>query len=669
MNNCGVYFMTHSIETQRGGMTRAVIQRASLLAEHGKEIGIITFDFNPDYEDVIEHYCTTGLWNRKIRHFNVYEFFERYSGEDDIPIEKGQSYRRQTLDYGKYQLHKEYKENRLHAIDCLSGKKKKEKRILFDRHGNVRQVIHFDPKTSEVTNELFFTRNGRLFFKRLFHPATGKSAGCFWFDRNGKQLKAFRAVRDYRDFFIHSIIQQDEAAVFVSDSRFSDRVLFHIKNPKVAKLAVLHSNHLQFPFDYGSSLVPRNGNLLQQLSRLDGLIVLTDSQANDIRSRFGDRTTIHVIGHPAITNEAKNRERDPYTAVMLARFQRIKQIPHAIKAFKKVIKQVPQAKLEIWGFGKDEARYKALIKKLHLEKHVFVMGFTHTPFKVYQRAAFSIITSKSEAFGMSIVESMAAGTPVICYACKYGPSDLIEHGKNGLLVETDHINGLAEAITDLFLNKEKREALGIEAQKISQAFCGEVIAEKWLAVFEEAIKQKDRRMRLGKIVCKVEQVAFTKAKEIYVQGRIFFNEKDITPLLKQHLSISLQLRRKKRLEDVCAPLEIRWLDHGIVAFQGVLPYVRMPKGIWDIFICASCLNDHMMIRPGIKVEADIPKIKKALGRTVLQFRGQQDGLCLKVYKTEQKEPVDLKRLPKLFYMRSIAKLRDMLQEIYIKNAP
>lgn len=661
MNNYDVYFMTHSIETQRGGMTRAVIQRASLLAEHGIEIKIITFDFNPDYEDVIEHYCTTGLWNRKVRHFNVYDFFERHSGEDDISVEKGQTYRKQMLDYGKYQLHKEFKENRLHAIDCLSSKKK-EKRILFDRDGNVRQVVHFDPETSEITNEMFFSRNGRLFFKRLFHPATGKSAGCYWFDQNGKQMKAFKAVRDYRDFFINSIVRHDEAAVFVSDSRFSDRVLFHIKNPKIAKLAVLHSNHLQFPFDYGSSLVPRNGKLLHQLSKLDGLIVLTESQANDIRRRFGDRPTIHVIGHPAIGNMPKNRERDPYTAVMLARFQKIKQIPHAIKAFKKVIKQVPRARLEIWGFGRDEAKYKALIKRLNLENHVFVMGFTHQPYKVYKRAAFSIMTSKSEAFGMSIVESMAAGTPVICYACKYGPSDLIEHGKNGLLVKADHINGLAEAMTGLFLNKEKREALSIEAQKISKAFSGEVIAEKWLTVFKEAVKQKDRRVRLGNTVCEVEQASFTDAKEIFLQGRVFFKVKDVTPLIRQHLSISLQLRRKKWLEDVCAPLEIHWLDQESVEFKGVLPFVRIPKGVWDILICVSCLNDHVMLKPDVKKESGIPKIKKIMGRTLLQFRGHQDGLHLKVYRAEQKEPVDLKQLPKLLYMRYIAKFRDKLQE-------
>lgn len=665
MNNYGVYFMTHSIETQRGGMTRAMIQRASLLSGQGKEIGIITFDFNPDYGDVIEHYCSIGLWNRKIRHFNVYEFFEKQSGEDDIPVEKGQSYRKQALRYGNYRLEKEFKENRLHAINCLSGKRKKEKRILFDQYGNVRQVAHYDPKTSEITKEMFFTKNGRLFFKRLFHPVTGKSAGCYWFDRDGKQVKAFRAVRDYREFFINAIVQQDEAAVLVSDSRFSDRVLFPIRNPKIAKLAVLHSNHLQFPFEYGSSLVPRNGNLLYQLSNLDGLIVLTESQAEDIRKRFGDRTTIHVIGHPAVMNEDIKGEYDPYTAVMLSRFQRIKQIPHAIKAFKKVVKQVPKARLEIWGFGKDEAKYKALIKRLKLENHVFVMGFTHQPFKVFRRAAFSIMTSKSEAFGMAIVESMAAGTPVICYDCKYGPSDLIEHEKNGLLVEADHINGLAEAMTGLFLNKEKRRALSLAAQKASKTHCGEVIAEKWLTVFEEAVKQKDRRIRLGKIDCELEQVSYPNAKEIFLQGRVQVKEK----FIKQDISLALQLRRKKRLEDICVPLEMRWLDKGTAEFKGRLSCMNLPKGKWDVFVCVSCLNDHRMIQPVIKKGADIPKVKKNMGRAVLRFLEHEDGPRIKIYRSGRKEQIDFKRQPKLFYTRSIAKFRDILQEIQMKNAP
>lgn len=571
MKTYSVYFMIHSLDVMRGGMTRALLERALLLRDFYDEIGIITFDYNPDYDQVLCDLHNAGLWDSHLRHYNVYEFFMgRHCGENIEPLNRETFY-----------------------IDPYTMKE------ANDRFGNVRKITLIHPETNNIYKEYFFLANGSCFFERKFDPVSGKTMKCTSYQANGVEERSFNKVKDYRDFFIRSLIEKDEHAVLLSDGRFSDRILFSVNDPKIAKVALIHSHHLQAPYQYGSRLVPRNESLIKQVNKLDAFVTLTKQQADDIRSRFGQISTIHTIGHPAPAVQLDAEQNyEPYTAVIVARYVGIKQIPHAIKAFKKVIKKVPQARLEIWGFGSQEPLYRRLIAKLKLEKHVFIKGFAENAQAVFRRAAFSVITSKSEAFAMSIIESLSVGTPVICYACHYGPIDLIKHNKNGMLIEPDDVHGLANAMIELFQNKQKRQALSREAVKIAEQFSREKTARKWVHVFEQALKQKEQRIQLKKMtahinsfICQADEPLF------FLKGELHLHHNAFSPETKQHLHLSLQLRRQKPLQDRYFPLQFNWIDDQTILFYGKIFNVeQFGAGMWDFYLSVACLNDCKFIK-------------------------------------------------------------------------
>jgi hypothetical protein len=183
-----------------------------------------------------------------------------------------------------------------------------------------------------------------------------------------------------------------------------------------------------------------------------------------------------------------------------------------------------------------------------------------------------------------------------------------------------------------------------------------------MAGFAEAIRQKDRRVKLKNITCKLDEVSFTDEKELFFQGRMHIAEKGINDDIRRHIAIALQLRRKKRLEDVLVPLETGWIDERTIRFRGRISCTHIPKGSWEVYLSVSCLNDHLWVRPSIPEAAAIPAGKNRSGRTVFRFFGDPGCPMLKVYRAEQKEPVNFRRMLKLSYMRYMAKMRDMIQE-------
>ncbi len=74
------------------------------------------------------------------------------------------------------------------------------------------------------------------------------------------------------------------------------------------------------------------------------------------------------------------------------------------------------------------------------------MDYQPEPFPFVKQALFTVLSSNYEGFPMSIIESLACGTPLVSVDCPSGPSEIIEHNVNGLLIEKDTLYGLSETI-------------------------------------------------------------------------------------------------------------------------------------------------------------------------------------------------------------------------------
>lgn len=151
--------------------------------------------------------------------------------------------------------------------------------------------------------------------------------------------------------------------------------------------------------------------------------------------------------------------------------------------------EFPTLHLNLLGGGKLETRYKSLIAELGLSNNVTFHGaVSHQDVLLAMASAvFTVVPSRSEAFGLVNIESMAVGTPVIASAVG-GIPEIIRDGVDGFLVPPDDPQALAEKIKMLYTNQALREKMGQNAR------------QRFLDVFEQTRNIESQILWLESIV-------------------------------------------------------------------------------------------------------------------------------------------------------------------------
>lgn len=130
----------------------------------------------------------------------------------------------------------------------------------------------------------------------------------------------------------------------------------------------------------------------------------------------------------------------------------VKNISLLIEAYKNSKLPQEKIKLVILGDGRDKDRLQSKVKSEDLLDSVVFLQFTNNPFQYISRAKFTLLTSRFEGFPMVIPESLSVGTPVISVDCKSGPSEIIKHEFNGLLVENNNVQALSNAMNSFIFD-------------------------------------------------------------------------------------------------------------------------------------------------------------------------------------------------------------------------
>ncbi len=164
----------------------------------------------------------------------------------------------------------------------------------------------------------------------------------------------------------------------------------------------------------------------------------------------------------------------------------------------KNVKQLENVSLVIVGDGPQKKELEELVKWLNITDKVIFTGMVD-PSDVplyYSMADLFVSASTSETQGLTYIEALACGTPLLCRKddCLKG---VIEEGKNGYCFETRQ-----EFIAkfDLFINRPDKKEMAEYAKKTSHKFSKQSFAKNALKFYEELIvaKQKSNESGIGK---------------------------------------------------------------------------------------------------------------------------------------------------------------------------
>lgn len=137
--------------------------------------------------------------------------------------------------------------------------------------------------------------------------------------------------------------------------------------------------------------------------------------------------------------------------------------------------------------GRRRARLEQLIAEHKLEQRVRLVGRTEELSRLLASLDVFVSASRSEAFGLAMVEAMACGAAVVATATE-GAREIIDDNANGLLVPINEPHALAAALTDLLNDASRRNALASKARATSRArFDLERMVEATERVYEEVV--------------------------------------------------------------------------------------------------------------------------------------------------------------------------------------
>ncbi|MBB4894902.1 glycosyltransferase involved in cell wall biosynthesis [Streptomyces olivoverticillatus] len=158
-----------------------------------------------------------------------------------------------------------------------------------------------------------------------------------------------------------------------------------------------------------------------------------------------------------------------------------------IRAFEKVVAERPDWRLRIYGAGAERAKLRALIDKRGLYNHVYLMG-PATPLEPeWVKGSIGAVTSSLESFGMTIVEAMRCGLPVVSTDCPHGPGEIIDNGVDGLLVPVGKVDEIAAGLLKLINDDELRKSMGERALENSARFDPDRVAGRYEELFTDLL--------------------------------------------------------------------------------------------------------------------------------------------------------------------------------------
>ncbi len=139
------------------------------------------------------------------------------------------------------------------------------------------------------------------------------------------------------------------------------------------------------------------------------------------------------------------------------------------------------SRLIILGTGPLSETLRDLVAQLGLERSVDFLGFQSNVLPFIRQADAFVLSSRCEGFGNVIVEALGCGTPVISTRCEYGPAEILEDGRYGVLVETRNPAAMARAMDQVASLRSRfpAEMLRQRAGEFSYAAC----ATRYLALF------------------------------------------------------------------------------------------------------------------------------------------------------------------------------------------
>lgn len=422
-----IFFMNRAMGIGNSGVEHAEFYRAKLFDRMGIDYRFVMLDVVRELREAMDK------WQIKNANMiNIWEYFTfgdeylRHGIRDLItPSEKTLIDRTDT--------------HRIQTYITSSGLRIENHLVKYpDKHKNSKILLVSTGRT-EIFNQ--HTGEKRVMFSYVDDQHRGMlMKDIHLYNEGGRHLFFANEVLMIRyfmnklnDFFGHN-------SIFMVDRGEGVEMAVDYHRPAGSHLInLVHADHLSDRDDPKNPLWNNHYEyMLTRLDRTDRVVVSTKLQREDLIRDFPQYANKFVaipVGGVRDRDEApaKTQLGDPIRLITASRLASEKHIDLIVRAVAALNQNGVHYTLDIYGGGSEMAKLKKLIEELHADGYVVLKGQSNQLDKIYPEYDAFVSASFSEGFGLTYIEALNAGLPVVTYKARFGALELIEDNVNGFL--------------------------------------------------------------------------------------------------------------------------------------------------------------------------------------------------------------------------------------------
>jgi N-acetyl-alpha-D-glucosaminyl L-malate synthase BshA len=172
----------------------------------------------------------------------------------------------------------------------------------------------------------------------------------------------------------------------------------------------------------------------------------------------------------------------------VSNFRPVKRVPWLLRAFA-LANEGGDARLTLVGDGPDMGPARAVVAELELGESVSFLGERDALPELLAQADVFALSSSEESFGLSALEAMSCATPVVATRVG-GVGEVVEDGRQGLLVAADDLEGFAERLRRLIQDRALARKLGAAARvRAVERFERHHVVEQYESLYRELLRR------------------------------------------------------------------------------------------------------------------------------------------------------------------------------------
>lgn len=224
-------------------------------------------------------------------------------------------------------------------------------------------------------------------------------------------------------------------------------------------------------------------DVISNLQQLDKFVVLNENAVLE----WPELHNLTMIPDPLPLNLDARSNLQSKRIVTIGRYSYEKGYDYLLRIWAIVEKRCPDWQLNVYGMG-DPTPYVKLMDELSIDQRRCHLNSSLVDVESeYLRSSILVQPSRTEGFGLVLVEAMVCGLPVVAFDCENGPRSLITDGEDGFLIPAFDVELFSERLITLMSDEKLRAKMGEKGLVKSQQYHISKIAQHWKQLFEDLV--------------------------------------------------------------------------------------------------------------------------------------------------------------------------------------